>query len=282
MNCRQIWRTRWHLALAVQRRDLHGTLHSFGLYVTLSAAIGVAATVLRNQMATVQEGGLRVLSHPFAASLFGAAVLFSVYLGLISTLSIARERDQGTLETLFYGPVDPEAYLLGKYLSQMSTYILMAAAYLAVLAAYALFTNFAFTASLLWAAILSTTTASAVAAGGILLSALNRSARGALFALLAVVAAFLTVQLGHDLVADLAAGLPQNRPNPLLFLQTLLTWLDIAANWLSPFAHLERGIDTLLRGSPGEYLLMAGLSLAYTVLGLGLAARTLRRKGVRG
>jgi ABC-type transport system involved in multi-copper enzyme maturation permease subunit len=278
----QIWHARWRLARTVQRRDLHATLHSFGLYVTLSTAIAVAATVLRNQMATVQEVGLSALSNPFALSLFGAVVLSSAYLAVTSTLTIARERDRGTLETLFYGPVDAEAYLWGKYLSQMGAYVLMAAVYLAALAAYALVTNFAFTPKLIWAALLSIATASAVVAVGILLSTLNRSARGALLALLAVVILFLAVQLGHDLVAGLMGGLPRNCTHPLFTLQTLLARLDAAANWLSPFAHLERGIDAILRGSVGEVLLMAGLSLAYTVLALSLAARTLRRKGVRG
>ena len=177
--------------------------------------------------------------------------------------------------------MDPTAYLLGKYLAQLGTYVLMLATFLGAFFLYAFVTNFAFTANLLGAALLSVTTASAVVAIGILLSTLNRSARGALFALLAVVFAFLVVQLGHDYVSGLVSGLSGGRSNPLQFLQTILGWLDGLVSWLSPFAHLERGIDALLRNSIGEYALMMGLSLLFSVVAFGLAVRALRRKGVR-
>lgn len=281
MNRIAIWRFRWRLARTIQRRDLHATLYGFGLYVTLAAAIVVAATVLRNYVKSVQDSGLYVLSNPFAIPLFGAVVLSSIYLAIVSTTTIARERDQGTLEVLFYGPMDAVAYLLGKYLAQMSVYVLMVVIYLIALLLYALVTNFVFGLNLLWAAFLSAATASAIVTVGILLSTLNRSARGALLALLALVLSFLGVQLGHDYVSGLTGGLPRGQSNPLQFLQTILAWLDRLFSWLSPFAHLERGIDALLRGSAGEYLLMLGLSLLYAVVAFWLAARTLRRKGVR-
>jgi ABC-type transport system involved in multi-copper enzyme maturation permease subunit len=281
MSRLEVWRYRWHLARTVQRRDLRATLYGFGLYVTLSAAVAVAATVLRNYVRSVQDGGLYVLANPFALSLFGAVVLSSVYLALVSTTAIARERDQGTLEVLFYSPVDTVAYLLGKWLAQMGVYVLMVVVYLAILWLYALVTNFAFDLSLLWAALLSVTTASAVVAVGILLSTLNRSVRGALVALLSIVAVFLGVQLGHDYVSDLVTGLARTGSHPLLFLQVVLGWLNRIFNWLSPFAYLERGIDALLRGSAGEYLLLLSLSMLYTAIAFGLAVRTLDRRGVR-
>jgi len=281
MNRVQNWRFRWHLARAVQRRELHATLYSLGLYVILAVSIAAAATVLRNQIVAVQDSGLSVLSNPFAGSFLGAVVLSSLYLALTSTVTIARERDQGTLEVLFYAPMDPLAYLLGKYLAQLAAYALMVIVYLATLAVYALVTNLAFTPRLLGAVLLSVITASTVVAVGFLLSTLNRSARGALVALLGIIAVFLTVQLGHDYVAGLTAGLPVNRANPLLFLQTVLAWLDEILSWLSPFAHLERGIDALLRGSLGEYGLMLALSLVYSVFVFGLAVRALQHRGGR-
>jgi ABC-type transport system involved in multi-copper enzyme maturation permease subunit len=280
MNRLNVWRFRWHLACTIQRRDLRATLYSLGPYVTLSAAIAIAATILRNYVKSVQDGGLDVLSNPFAIPLFGAAVLSSIYLAIVSTTTIARERDQGTLEVLFYGPVDATAYLLGKYLAQASTCVLMNIVYLAVFWLYALVTNFAFDPGLFWAAILSVAIASAVVAVSILLSTLYRSVRGALSTLLAVTLTFLGVQLGHDYVAKLTSPLARGQSNPLLLLQAILAWLDRIFNWLSPFAYLERGMDALLRGNAGEYLLMLGLSLLYTAVAFGLAVWTLRRKGV--
>jgi len=282
VNRLNVWRFRWHLACTIQRRDLRATLYSFGPYVTLSAAIAIAATILRNYVKSVQDGGLDILSNPFAIPLFGAVVLSSIYLAIVSTTTIARERDQGTLEVLFYGPVDATAYLLGKYLAQASTCVLMNIVYLAVFWLYALVTNFAFDPGLFWAAILSVAIASAVVAVSILLSTLYRSVRGALSTLLAITLVFLGIQLGHDYAAKLTGQLARGQSNPLLLLQSILAWLDRILNWLSPFAYLERGMDALLRDNTGEYLLMLGLSLLYTAVAFGLAVWTLRRKGACG
>jgi len=281
VNRLDTWRFRWHLARAVQRRGLRATIYRIGPYATLSAAIALAAAVLRNHVKSAQGSGFVVLSSPFITPLFGAAILSSVYLAVASTRTICREREQGTLEVLFYGPMDTVAYLLGKYLAQMSVYSLMAAGYLIALALYALVTNFCFDPILLWVSLLSTATTSAVVMLGILLSALNRSARSALFALLAVVLALLGVQLERDYFCSLASELARGHHNLPFSLQTAFTWLNRTVNWLSPFAHLERGIDALLRGSIAEYWLMMGLSWLYTAIVFGLAVRTMRRRGVR-
>jgi ABC-type transport system involved in multi-copper enzyme maturation permease subunit len=275
-----IWRARWHAALAIQRRDLRASAYGFGPYVITSASIAVAAAILQTRIRSAQDAGLYVLSNPLAMPLFGTTFLSSVYLALSSAVSIARERNRGTLEVLFYGPVDAVAYLLGKYLAQMSVFALMTAVYLVALWVYALVANLPFDLNVLWAAVLSAATASAVVAIGMLLSTFKRSARGAPLALLAVVLLFLGIQVGHDYVFGLAGGIARWGPGPILFWQTVLGWLDQGIRWLSPFALLARGIDALLQGIIGECLFMGALLLLYTAVALWLAAWSLRRKGV--
>jgi len=276
------WRFRWQLARTIGRRDLHVAIYDIRLYATLSATIAIAATLLRNDVESIQGNGFVILSNPLLIPLFGAAVVSSIYLAVASTTTVARERERGTLEVLFYGPVDAVAYLLGKVLAQMGVYALMVAVYLAALALYALIINFVFALNLLLAALLSVATTSAVVTVGILLSTLHRSVRSALLTLLAIALAFLGVQLGHDHVCSLTSGMARGDYNPLLLaLQTLFTWLDRIFNSLSPLAYLKRGFDVLLRGSVAEYVLTMGLSLLYSAVAFGLAVWTLRRKGVR-
>lgn len=275
MNRLALWRFRWHLVCTIQRRDLCTTLHGFGLYVTLSTAIAAAVTVLRNCVEPVQDNGLSVLAHPFVVPFFAAAILSSIYMAIVSTTTVAREREQGTLEVLFYGPMDALAYLLGKYLALMSTFALMVIVYVVALLTCALVTNLSFDLTLPWAAALSVATTSAAVAAGILLSTLNWSVRGAVLVVL------LGIQVGYGRVPGLTGGLARGQSGLLLFLQTILGWLNHILEWLSPFACLERGIDALLHSNAGEYVLVLSLSSVYTVVALGLAVRTLRRKGVR-
>ena len=60
------------------------------------------------------KNGLLVLSGAFNFPLFAIIFFSATFLALSSVTTIARERDQGTMEALFYGPIDSTAYILGK------------------------------------------------------------------------------------------------------------------------------------------------------------------------
>jgi len=209
MNRPDIWRSRWHAALAIQRRDLRASLYNFGTYITASVAIAVATAILQHEVRSVQDRGLCVLANPFVIPFSSAAILTSIYLAVVSATGIARERDGGMLKTLLYGPVDIVAYLLGKYLAQMSVYVLMATAYLVALWLYALVTNFALDLTLLGIAILAVAITSAVVGIGVLVSTLCRRVWSVSFTLVAVVLACLGTQLGHGYVPGLTKRLAE-------------------------------------------------------------------------
>lgn len=209
MSRPDIWHSRWHAALVIQHRDLRASLFNFGTYITASVAIAVATAILQHDVRSMQDRGLYVLANPFVIPFSGAAILTSIYLAVVSATSIARERDRGTLETLFYGPVDVVAYLLGKYLAQMSVYVLMATAYLVVLWLYALVTNFTLDLTLLGTAILSVAITSAVVGISVLVSTLCRRVWSVSLALTAVALACLGVQLGHGYVPGLTRRLAE-------------------------------------------------------------------------
>jgi len=204
-----IWHSRWHAALAIQRRDLRATAHRFGPYVTASVAMAAATAILQRDVRSVQDRGLYVLANPFAIPFSSAAILTSIYLAVASATSIVRERDRGMLETLFHGPVDVVAYQLGKCLAQMSVCVLMTTAYLVALWLCALVTNFAFDLTLMEIAILSVAITSAVVGISVLVSTLCRRVWSVSLALAAVALACLGAQLGHDYVPGLTKGLAE-------------------------------------------------------------------------
>jgi len=144
MKAHSEWGRRWHATLLIQRREWRSMIFSWGLYIALSLALLAAILILRNHLNFVGENGLLVVSGAFTLPLFAVIIVSSLFLALSSVTTIAREREQGTMEALFYGPIDAFSYVLGKYLAQVATYLVMVIFYGCCFLFYAGLTNFTF------------------------------------------------------------------------------------------------------------------------------------------
>src|SRR5207247_4148043 len=78
-----------------------------------------------------------VLSEAATMPVCVASSVGMIFLALVAVATVAREKDAGTLETLFYGPVDHVSYLLAKHLAQVAAFALMALMTAALLLSYA-------------------------------------------------------------------------------------------------------------------------------------------------
>jgi ABC-type transport system involved in multi-copper enzyme maturation permease subunit len=279
MNTDSEWGYRWHATLLIQRREWRSMIFSWGLYIALSLALLAAILILRNHLNFVGENGLLVVSGAFTLPLFAVTIVSSLFLALSSVTTIAREREQGTMEALFYGPIDAFSYVLGKYLAQIATYLVMVIFYGCCFLFYASLTNFAFSGAQYLVLLLSVLIASNFIVVGIFFSALSGKVRTALLLFLGLVLVFLAIELGRELV--IATPLQGSYYNPVQFLQNVLSFLSQITAWLSPFSYLSLGMDAVRRGSTNAYLTILLISTAYTILFLGLSVVTLERKGVR-
>ena len=100
-------------------------MKSSSTYVALGFALGLAGWMLSNDVALVRSNGLMVNAAPFQGPLLGALLVLSSFFAFSAVLSVARERDRGTLEVLFYGPIDETTYLGGKLVGLMGAYVAM-------------------------------------------------------------------------------------------------------------------------------------------------------------
>lgn len=271
---------RWHAARLIYRRDLTNMLWGPGIYVITTLALFAALLLLRNYLNFVGESGLVVLSGAFNFPLFVTIFLSALFLALTSVMTIARERDTGTIEVLFYGPIDSSAYVVGKYLAQLVTYLVMLVLLGFVFLLFVNATNFTFPNSLGWVVLLSVLVASDVIAFGIFLSALSSRVRTALAIFLGVVIVLLAIQFGDQLVT--AIPLESRYYNPVLVLQNTLGYLGQLVRWVSPFSYLTQGMEAVRRGDSAGYLLTCGVAFVFTLIFLVLAVVVLNRKGVRG
>ena len=273
---------RWHAITVLHRRERRGLLYGIGLYVTVFIALMASVLFLRNQFSFTADNGLAVMSRPLILPFFFSMMLAATYLALVAATSIAREREQGTLEVLFYGPIDYTAYVVGKFMTPLLACLAVVLLDLVWAWAFARLSNFSFSLDLIPVAALAALCGATLVAFSILVSALTRSARAAIIVLLLVIIVLAAIQFGYDALATLAPPAEPNRVNPLIFLRDALGWLNQIISWLSPYAYLNDGIDALVSQDVSGYLRTVGLSLLALLAYLAAAVRMMERRGVRG
>ena len=249
----------------IGRRALVSSLYSPGVYTVTALALLAASTLVLNNLAFLDENGLLVLTRPFFLPIFVCTTLLSLYFSLHATLHLVREREQGTLKVLFFGPVDGVSYLLGRLCSQTLLFVLAGTTLLLWAAALGWMTNLLVQADLLGVLALGLLTNGAVVAFGLLVAGWGRTARTALVVFALVLLLALLVQFGEQALLQLASQSGSNRQDSLGFLRSVLEVLNGLLLWLSPFAQMSRGMDALLAGDG------AGL-LGHTAAIVGQAA----------
>jgi len=243
-------------------------------------ALGMLATlpIVAGYLDAVEKNRVLILADAFTLPFFAAATIAMLYLALASVATIARERDQGTLEVLFYGPVDLASYVLAKHLAHVLAYIPIGLGLAALLLAYAGMSGLRLPSAFGWELLLSVFTAAAVAALGICLSTLVRGVRGGIALLAGLALLFLAIRVGSEILSGIQVT---NNVSPLLLVRNIVGALDTLVGYVSPFSTFQRGVDALVRQDLAGYLGAILLSCLHCALLLTLSVYLLGRRGVR-
>jgi len=269
--------SRWSVAGVIASREAKTAMRGIGGYIALTLALVAATWVLLIDVRALEAGGLLVLADPFRSPLAVAMLVLALFLAVSAAVSAARDRESGTLEVLFYGPVDEIAYVLGKVGGLLVAYLAALPLLLASLTLLALTTGFALTPAILVSLVLSIVPAAEIVGFGVLLSVGTSRVRTAVLLLVGVTAVLLGVTVAYGMVLLVPISDPSS---PVLSLRDALAALDAGVRWISPFAYLERVVDGAMSGAWRTALASLGAAVAYTVLMIGLAAYWLRRRGL--
>lgn len=256
-------------------RDLHAAVTSMAVYVALSVSLGLAGLLLRNDVAYAQERGLAVMANPLLLPFYVAVLNLSVLTALSSLATVAREREHGTLQTLFYGPVDEVSYLAGKFAAHALIFGVSSCALFIALIAWGWLANLHIDLSMLAALTLALACGGAIVAMGLLTSA-ALTARAGILLFVGAAAVFLGVQVGTVVVSDAAAA----GAGAFSALHDSLVTLNRLIAVVSPFAYLDAGLDALAARAGHVYATWLLMAVGEAVVSLRLAVALLRRRGV--
>jgi ABC-type Na+ efflux pump permease subunit len=269
--------SRWWVAAVITQREARAAMRGIGGYVALTLALIAATWVLLIDLRALEAGGLLVLADPFRPPLAIAMLVLAVFLALSAAVSTAGERESGTLEALFYAPVDEITCVLGKVGGLLAVYVAALPLVLASFALLALITGFALTPAILVSLALSIVPAAEVVAFGVLLSVGTSRVRTAVL----LVAGVTAVLLGATVAYSMILLVPITDPSsPVLALRDALGTLAAVVGWISPFAYLERVVDAAMTGAWRTALISLAAAIVYTLIIIGVAAYWLRCRGV--
>ena len=243
-------------------------------YIMLALTMFVAATVANSYLSYVSRNDLIVLPRPWFLPVLAGSLLMTFYLALSSTLTLAQERRSGTLQVLFFGPVDERTYILSLFLSRLLLFLAWLATFVIVIVGYGFWSGLTYNWHYLAAAGFVILPAIIMVSLGLLIAAAIRSVRGAVFTFLGVTVGLAALQGLRGLLDQMAAG---QRFFSLAYVRQTITIFTVIVRWLSPFEYLNRGLAAV---SMQSRLLLVGVAVVYTAVLLQLAIVMLRRRTV--
>tara|TARA_B100000686_G_scaffold59024_1_gene63428 strand:- start:684 stop:1346 length:663 start_codon:yes stop_codon:yes gene_type:complete len=206
-------------------------------------------------------------------------ILTGVYLAFSAVVAIARERESGAMELLFYGPVDNVSYVIGKYSAQLTVYCLLIILYLICFFIISNIAGVQIPASFFMMMLLSLFTGAYLISVGVFVSTISKSVRSATLVFLTLIASTLLIQASQAWLSNIAPE--SDYYNPVLLLQQLLGWVQVVLTWLSPFSYLNYGVNEMLRGNMVAFLRVVGLSFVFCMTFIVSSIIGLKIRGVR-
>jgi len=268
-----------HTVRALAKKDLYSTLSRWGIYIAAFLSFIASSFILKNFLDSIKENDILISANPLNYPLFISTIIISFYLAILSAISISREKDQGTLEVLFYGPVSCPTYILGKYIKDMLTYLVVVVFFLAYFWGVSFLTNLGFSYGLVKIIFVSIFSVSCIVSFGLFISSLTGKMRNSIIWLIGILILFLVIQVGQTILFSI----PEEKMSPVLtYLGNTLSVVSRGVNWISPFSYLTRGIDAVSLDNAFLYWLNILYSIIYSAILLVLSIFTLKRKGVKG
>ncbi len=262
------------------KKDSLSALRGVALYAASAISFLSASFIVNNYLANVKKDDVFVSYNPLSSAFFIPMVIISVYLALVSAASISRERNEGTLEVLFYGPVSYFSYIAGKYINGMLNYLVVVGFFFLYFLGISSLTNLGFSYALVETIVMSIFSVSCIISFGLFISSFTKRIRTSIIWLLGMFLLFLGIQLSHTMLLGMSEA---SMPSVLIYFEKSLSIVSrYIIGWLSPFSYMDRGTEAISLGNIKLYGMNIIYCVIYSLVLLGFSMFILNKKGVKG
>lgn len=276
------WRYHWHAIMNLADRSSQSTFWGLGIFITITLALLTSALVLHNSLRFTERNIIYIASQPLFFPIYVNTGLVSLYLAIIAAVTASRERDRGTLEVLFYGPVDEMVFILGLFLAQLQVFLVAILVTVVWLNLVTWLLHLAFSIEIYIILITSIIMAGAVIAFGLLTAVWGGRTRTALVYFLLVLMLLAGLQIADQVISGLVLVTNPTMNDPILVIRNTLVIVSGIIQWVSPYSQLNQAMEAVTLHNLFSYLLHLGVILLQMLVLLLGSILILRRKGVRG
>ena len=278
---RSIWRQRWHVIKTVQDRINKVTFYQFGIYFTIMVALLTSALTLHNSLRFTEINVVFIARQPLFLPVLVNTGLVSIYLGVIATINVSRERDRRTLEVLLYGPVDESGFLLGIFVAQIRMF-LVALAFSLIWSNLAIWIlNLAFSIELYAVFLTSILMASVVVSFGLFTAVWGDKTRTSLVIFIMILLLLAGVQIADQVVSNIVMSSGPSSNDPILVIRNTLASISRIIQWFSPYAQFLQSMDSIADHSIAGLFKNGGVMIVQTLILLIGSIKLLGHKGAR-
>lgn len=269
---------RWTVIRAIIKREARSSFFGLGLYIASTIACLVSAFIFNTYINTVEGNNIMVMASPLNNPLFYAVIVATIYTAISSSTALSREKDKGTLEVLFYGPVDHLSVILAKFIEDIVSFLIIMFLVTIYFIYAAITTNLGFSITYLYAVILAIFIASCMSSFGLWLSSLTARIRTSVLLLIVIMGALIGLQFLQNYILTLK---PEDLSLSMVYIMGVVSNALRIIRWASPFSYLMNGINAVALGSVSMYIENMVGAIIYTVVLLTATVYTLKWKGVR-
>ncbi len=276
------WGSRWRVANSIQRRVSQSAFLGLGMYATMSLAFLIAAVMVHNDLRFAERNSVFISREPLAFPILITVIVTSIYLAMSTAVLVSREREQGTLETLFFGPVDELAFVLGYFLAQLRVYFGLVLVIILWTNLVTWVLNLRFSLAITVLSLTSVVATAVVISFGLLVAMWGKRTRRTLLFFILVIALILGLQVSDIVISGIALATSATANDPILVIRNVLSLINLyLVNWISPFSQLRLLLDALTEGNVWSYFYHLAVLVGQTAVLLTAAVWSLKRTGVR-
>jgi len=269
---------RMSAVIVLAKEECREVLSGPMVYVWCSGGPLLAAFVVQTYLQSLQGMGLAIyedpLKYPFVLSMLVSGFYFAVW----ASTRIARERESGTLEVLYWTPLDDLELACGKILGSALAALLCLLWTLCFFAITSWLTTLAFPLYAAPCLLSSSIFLVAMIALGTFISSVASRLRTAIALLAVTILAFLGLQASVGFLGRLAA---EQLSRPLLLMRDSANWLSTIVGVVSPFHYLTASLEALSGGTAGVYGVTALGAVGNCAALIVACVVALKLKGIR-
>lgn len=269
---------RFYILRTLVNREIKSTFNGFGFYLVLSISLLISTLVLKEYLQTIETNGILVSQDLLNYPLYFSVLTGSLYLVLTSTITITKEREEGTLQTLFFTPVDEISYVLGKYFQQMICYIIFIFILLVYIGLSSVIISLSIPPDTIKLFFLLVCAGSCIISLGILVSSMVKSIKISVILFLGIMLLFSFLEFSD--IFFIRINLQQEVSMAMLYFRDAIEVVRSIVRLISPISILQVGFEVVRVGDSILYKFNLLFSIIYSIFLIIMAILALRHRGV--